>query len=452
MKVKSMIAALLLMMAGLQTAWAQGFRVYKTDGTVAQFSLRTDSIVFYDGIGSDVDFGPYTSINQMIVGTWYKSKTETVTFGENGKTNYIAGSTRAYKFLPYQGTLIIYSSTGVPKSILKVHDVTADTLVISSLGSTGFSYLTRLPQKQYVKSIVLSDESLTLQLGETHQLTATVMPENADNRAVTWKSSNEDVAKVDANGVVSAIADGSCTITCTAKDGSGVKATCEVSVITHEWVDLGLPSGTLWATCNVGANSPEEYGDYFAWGETIGYNSGKTNFSWETYKYYNTTWGTVTKYCTNFNNGTIDNRTELEPEDDAATVNWGADWQMPSADQMDELFNLDYIEIERADAAINGVWGVMITSKVNGNRIFFPPANYIDGENVYEKPADSGKVIREVAYWTRSLHADDSTKARRLRVVVVYNSSTPGGAGITHLGNPARDRYIGSSVRPVRKQ
>ena len=447
MKVKSVIAALLLMMAGLQTAWAQGFRVYKTDGTVAQFSLRTDSIVFYDGIGSDVDFGPYTSINQMIVGTWYKSKTETVTFGENGKTNYIAGSTRAYKFLPYQGTLIIYSSTGVPKSILKVHDVTADTLVISSLGSSGFSYLTRSPQKQNVKSIVLSDESLTLQLGETHQLTATVMPEDADNRAVTWKSSNEDVAKVDANGVVSAIADGSCTITCTAKDGSGVKATCEVSVITHEWVDLGLPSGTLWATCNVGANSPEEYGDYFAWGETIGYNSGKTNFSWETYKYYDTTWGTVTKYCTNYNNGTVDNKTELEPEDDAATVRWGADWQMPSSDQMAELvYKSEYIE--RAATVFNGIWGVMITSKVNGNRIFLPAANYVDGETVGEYFNTDGTEKRYCLYWTRSLQADNSMQACRLWGILISNTSYQHPTSIS----AGRDRYQGLSIRPVRKQ
>ncbi len=443
-----MIAALLLMMAGLQTTWAQGFRVYKSDGTVAQFSLRTDSIVFYDGIGSDVDFGPYTHVNQMIVGTWYKSKTETVTFGENGKTNYIAGSTRAYKFLPYQGTLIIYSSTGVPKSILKVHDVMADTLVISSLGSTGFSYLTRLPQKQYVKSIVLSDESLTLQLGETHQLTAMVMPEDADNRAVTWKSSNEDVAKVDANGVVSAIADGSCTITCTAKDGSGVKATCEVSVITHEWVDLGLPSGTLWATCNIGANSPEEYGDYFAWGETTGYNSGKTNFSWETYKYYDATWGTITKYCTNFNNGTIDNRTELEPEDDAATVRWGADWQMPSAGQMEELLDFNnYVYTEHTGLIINGILGVMITSKVNGNRIFLPAANYIEGETVYEYFSESGTEKRYCAYWTRSLHANNSVQACSLWGIQ-YN---------TVWQHPTRisdgwDRYKGLSIRPVRKQ
>ena len=68
----------------------------------------------------------------------------------------------------------------------------------------------------------------------------------------------------------------------------------------HEWVDLGLPSGTLWATCNVGANSSEEYGDYFAWGETAGYNSGKRQFYDGNYKYCNGSWDTMTKYCTEY--------------------------------------------------------------------------------------------------------------------------------------------------------
>ena len=93
MRTRNILAALLLMMAGLQTAAAQGFRVYKSDGTIMQFSLRTDSIVFYDGIGTDIDFGPFTPVNQMIVGTWYVSKYQTVTFNEDGTTDYIADAT-----------------------------------------------------------------------------------------------------------------------------------------------------------------------------------------------------------------------------------------------------------------------------------------------------------------------------------------------------------------------
>ena len=96
----------------------------------------------------------------------------------------------------------------------------------------------------------------------------------------------------------------------------------------HEYVDLGLPSGTLWATCNVGADTPEGYGDYFAWGET----TPKTTYNWNTYKYCNGGEGlnTLTKYCSDSNfgyNGFTDNLTVLQlMDDDAATVNWGSGW------------------------------------------------------------------------------------------------------------------------------
>ena len=137
MKKLSVLAALLLMVAGMQTAWGQGFRVYKSDGTVAQFSLRTDSIVFYDGIGSEEDFGLFTPVNQCIVGTWYKSKSETVTFNEDGTTDYMEGAT--YEFMPYQGTIVINNDSGMPVSILKVHKLTSDMLVMSTLGDNEFS-------------------------------------------------------------------------------------------------------------------------------------------------------------------------------------------------------------------------------------------------------------------------------------------------------------------------
>ena len=99
----------------------------------------------------------------------------------------------------------------------------------------------------------------------------------------------------------------------------------------HEYVDLGLPSGTLWATMNVGANSPEDYGDYFAWGET----APKSVYDWSTYKWCRGLVNTITKYCNSGGyNGFVDNKTELDPEDDAATANWGAEWRMPSFEQM----------------------------------------------------------------------------------------------------------------------
>ena len=197
----------------------------------------------------------------------------------------------------------------------------------------------------------------------------------------------------------------------------------------HEWVDLGLPSGTLWATCNVGASKPEEYGDYFAWGETSGYNSGKTTFSWATYRYWDNTYSAVTKYCTSSTYGEIDNKKELEPEDDAATANWGSGWQMPSQEQFAELINSSYTTTSWT--ALNGVNGRMIISKSNGKRLFLPAAGYRSGTSL----SNAGSYG---SYWSRSLFTDNSQLGREL----LFDSS-----GIyTNNGY----RCSGRSVRPVR--
>ena len=407
MKRNSILAALLLLFAGLQTAWAQGFRVYKSDGTIMQFSMRTDSIVFYDDIGTDVDFGPFTPVNQCIAGTWYKSKSESVTFREDGATDYMAGAT--YEFMPYQGTIVVNNASGVPMNILKVHKLTDEMLVLSTLGSSTFDVLTRTKPVQLVTSITLSETYISLQPDETKRLTATVMPADADNPAVTWTSSNEAVAEVNSTGRVTANAEGTCTITCAATDGSGVKAECQVTVWNdnsgtidgRDYVDLALPSGTLWATCNVGASKPEECGDYFAWGET----TTKRTYDWSTYKWCNGSSTTMTKYCTQSDygyNGFTDNLTELQPEDDAATVNWGSGWKMPSSDQIQELCNSSYTMWEYTQ--LNGVYGRKVTSKSNGNSIFLPAAG-----DPWDD--DLGDVGSYGYYWSSSLNTNNDNLA-----------------------------------------
>ena len=433
MKRLNILAALLLMVAGLQTAWGQGFRVYKSDGTVAQFSLRTDSIVFYDGIGTDQDFGPFTPVNQMIVGTWYKTKSESVTFNEDGTTDYIEGAT--YKFLPYQGEVLVYDSSKKLKQILRVHDVSADELVVSPLGSSIFNVLTRTQPVQLVTSIALSETSITLQLDETKRLTATVLPADADNPVVAWESSDESIAQV-IDGLVIALGSGTCVITCSATDGSGVKAECQVTVNgpvppdEHEWVDLGLPSGTLWATCNVGASSPEEYGDYFAWGET----SPKNEYNWSTYTWCEGSYDSMTKYCQQNSygyNGFTDTLTELLPEDDAATANWGSGWRMPSLDQIQELINSEYTTTTWTTQ--NGVNGRKITSNSTGNSIFLPAAGYRNDTSLSNAGSDG-------YYWSRSLYTSYSRNACGL-----YFSSDS-------ILWSSGYRYYGRGVRPVRVQ
>ena len=425
---------LLLVMAAVQTAMAQGFRVYNSDGTVLQFSLRTDSIVFYDGIGSDQDFGPFTPVNQLIVGTWCKSKAETITFNEDGTTDYMEGAT--YEFMPYQGSLVIFNSSGVPVQVLRVPRLTADMLLLATGASpTSFDIYTRTLPVQLVTSITLSETYLNLLVDDTKRIGAMVLPENASNPVLSWESSDEAVAQVISNGLVVGISEGFCKISCSSTDGSGVSAECLVRVGSvsgttngHEWVELGLPSGTLWATCNVGADNPEEYGDYFAWGET----QPKDDFNWSTYKYCTGYFDALTKYCSNFgNNGFKDYLTELLPEDDAATANWGNDWQMPSCDQIAELFDSSYTTTTWTTK--DGVNGRLITSNRNGNSIFLPAAGYRYGTSL----DDAGS---RGYYWSRSLDPNYNSYAYRL----YFNSD-----GIDIYGNA---RSLGRSVRPVRKQ
>ena len=143
-----------------------------------------------------------------------------------------------------------------------------------------------------------------------------------------------------------------------------------------EYVDLGLPSGLKWATCNVGATTPEEYGDYFAWGET----EPNDYYDWCTYKYCNGSSTTMTKYCTYPDYGTVDNKTTLELTDDAARVNWGGKWRMPTRAEQDELRNTS--NCTWTWTTQNGVRGYKVTSKKNGNSIFLPAAGYRDGDDL----------------------------------------------------------------------
>ena len=130
-------------------------------------------------------------------------------------------------------------------------------------------------------------------------------------------------------------------------------------------VDLGLPSGTLWADRNVGADSPEAYGDYFAWGET----STKSTYNWRTYKWCQGSSASMTKYCTDSSYGTVDNKTVLDLEDDAAYVNMGAEWRMPTHDELKELRN----NCTWTWTSQKGTRGYKVTGP-NGQSIFLPAA------------------------------------------------------------------------------
>ena len=168
--------------------------------------------------------------------------------------------------------------------------------------------------------------------------------------------------------------------------------------IVHEYVDLGLPSGTLWATENIKDSNGNEL--YFAWGETQGYTSGQVgtnkNFDFEGYK-ADYKYGIV-DYNDEPNHGmtkynTIDEKTVLDSEDDAATANWGSNWKMPTKEQFLELFANTEYEL----TTVNGVDGYLLTSTANTNSLFFPIVGFVGGGRCY-CDVDDGR------YWTSSVY------------------------------------------------
>lgn len=191
----------------------------------------------------------------------------------------------------------------------------------------------------------------------------------------------------------------------------------------HDYVDLGLPSGTLWATCNVGADSIGDYGDRFAWGET----SPKEAYNWQNYKYAvinDRVW--LLKYCVNNWNthngeyGFEDLLTELEAIDDAATVNWGEGWRTPTVDDWRELRDNCFHDT----IVLNNVRGHLIKSP-NGNSIFLP--------------VQSGYYAVFADYWSSSLYDDGPRSAYTYFFKYFDNDHSIS----------TSERFRGNAVRPV---
>lgn len=184
----------------------------------------------------------------------------------------------------------------------------------------------------------------------------------------------------------------------------------------HEYVDLGL--SVNWATCNVGANRPDEYGNYYAWGET----KPKSDYSWATYKFVTDDGNDLTKYTGN-------DKSVLDPADDAATANWGGTWRMPTYKELKELTDNCNWSWQRKS---NGVEGYELTSRIKGyegRSIFLPAAGkYTDTE---------AELIGTGYYATSTLFISMPTHASDIYFV---NSSGIGGVLF---------RYVGQSVRPV---
>lgn len=230
----------------------------------------------------------------------------------------------------------------------------------------------------------------------------------------------------------------------------------------YEYVDLGL--SVKWATVNVGAKSPEEYGDYFAWGATEpwyepGYAQENTQLLWKSnkedgYTWINTpyqtganprydNWTKWTKYLGNADSSyrgpnTTDadaKKTVLDPDDDAVSVIWGSPWRMPTYEEMNELLSSSNCTWTRTE--YNGVKGFKIQSKKDGYTdkwIFLPAAGYLGSTSLYD-------VGSEGRYWTSTLGVN-FVPYRAYSLGYGYNSTQ-------YPDNSERNRRLGLSIRPV---
>ena len=180
-----------------------------------------------------------------------------------------------------------------------------------------------------------------------------------------------------------------------------------------QYIDLGLPSGTLWADRNIGATEPEEYGDFYAWGET----EPKEEYTWNTYK-----WDV---YCTKYNKK--DGKTVLEPEDDVVYLKTKGEAHIPTIEQIYELLNNTTSKYK----TINGIVGRLYKSNINDNTIFLPFAGNCDVSSI------TG-IKRFSRYWSSSLYSPNHQMAYYL--YSIYDNSVIF----------VKDRYVGLSVRGVK--
>ena len=198
-------------------------------------------------------------------------------------------------------------------------------------------------------------------------------------------------------------------------DGGGNGGDDDEQINHYEYVDLGLPSGLKWATCNIGANSPEDYGDYYAWGET----TTKSEYTSDNSLTYGLTYSQLQSQ------GYVDGEGNLTPSHDAARANWGGSWRMPTENEISELISC----CEWESTQVNGVYGSNVTGP-NGNSIFLPRAGLC-----HDSPLD---FVGEVGlYWSSTPYKIYNEDAYRLHFSYSNTSIN------------SRGRDIGQSVRPV---
>lgn len=314
---------------------------------------------------SEVDFGMDYTLGRYVLNL--TSKTTGNTLRVVGAGYWLNGNDHTTDELDRRNVYMLTSS-GITNPTDKIYYYENNSFV-SRATTVSYAYLLRpvydLAKVVKVESVTLSTPVLTMAAGETTTLTATVSPADVSVDGVKWSSSDESVATVDADGVVTAVENGQCTITATAIDGSGATGYCTVTVesrgtVTLPTVDLGL--SVYWSAQTIGASSPYETGTYYYWGSV----ENADDYAKATQGDCPVVWGSEAI------TGVLPDESDNTKPYDIATYLLGNGWSTPTREQVDELKN----NCTRKKMTENGVTFYRYTSKINGNYIDFCNTGY----------------------------------------------------------------------------
>lgn len=437
------------------------------DGVICGFEPATRAaavLTFNEGDVMYLELGGIKAKAEYSGGKWTIDVPESLSDGASGTCTayYIEDGSLSGTSVSLSTSSVIYKGTGTFSNTTtelrvsaSVSPLTARVHFRGAVGTqitvTGMQIYSAFNTSTYVISSSTSAKSLTVQSdGYTPYVYALLSADRVlkiQNGAYTYSSTfGSSVMRVGSSGYIDIptqashdkwTTNDSSNIDVSGSDYGNDEDWNQKDVVTHEYVDLGL--SVKWATCNVGASKPEEYGDYFAWGETEPYyieghsqdnpcsnwKTGKTaGYDWPSYKWCNGSY-IQTKYCTNSSWGTVDNKTVLDLADDAAYVNWGGGWRMPTKEEHDELRT----KCTWTWGAQNGVNGYTVVGP-NGNSLFLPAAGRRYDSYLYN-------VGSWGDYWSSSLCSDYSINAYGL------------GFDSDGVYSGSYGRFSGFAVRPV---
>ena len=419
----------ILTSTGLDVQWAEGdaLGIYPIGGDQVKFPLSSGSasaFAYFDGgawkLRSGVQYAAYYpfskdnyTISQTAIPVNYTGQTQ----NGNNTTSHLG----AYDFLA--------CAASTPNANGEI------SLQMKHLGAILRFQLTMPKADSYEKVVLESSGACFVEKGRFDLTSATpAVSPTAISDSYTINLTNVSTTKNNETITVYAMAapaqTGNMTVTVYSTDGwskysanvdskefkagGACTITANLTLADHDYVDLDLPSGTLWATCNVGADKPEEFGYYYAWGET----STKNSYYSSNYKWYNGSDESFGKYGDYAN---------LDVSDDAAYVNWGSNWRMPNDYDFRELINTHNTTTEKVTQ--NGVIGLKITSKSNGKSIFLPLAGFINGSTLIGAGTNA-------YYWSSETYDEGR---------VCYLHIQGGNVTVSSCS-----RYMGQSIRPVR--